>query len=135
MASDNDAKYFTEEMYASVDGLQKAYEESINLIRARFDGFNTQEQRDFTDLAHDMEEQIFICKRYKDNFQEFFKVPAQNNVYRVQDGDTLIHIANKFYGNPMKWKDLYYANSLKDLDLSDVETLFIPETTFTDDED
>ena len=36
--------------------------------------------------------------------------PARPKAYQVQEGDTLSSIAQKLYGDPNRWRDIYKAN-------------------------
>jgi nucleoid-associated protein YgaU len=58
--------------------------------------------------------------------------PAQ--VYVVQDGDSLWTIAQHFYGNPLMWSHIYYANESQIHDPNDIypgQKLTIPDTSAT----
>ena len=119
-------KLFTEEIYRSVQVIETFCSGMIDEIRANYDGYSFTEQRDFSDLIVDYEEIIMDCQRYKYNYNENFKTATQDNLYRVVSGDTLVSIANHYFGDPTKWELIYKANNLADLDISNVETLKIP---------
>jgi LysM repeat protein len=56
---------------------------------------------------------------------------VQNAVYVVQAGDTLWSIAQRFYDNPLRWSDIYYANQSQIHDPNEIylgQKLTIPQT-------
>jgi hypothetical protein len=130
----SDESVLTEEMFSVIDSMQTFASGMINEFRANFDKYTYDEQILFTDIVHDLEECIINCEMYKLYFAKKFKKDVQLDTYRVVEGDTLISIANKYYGDPTKWKDIYLANYLVDFDLSDVDTLVIPQLNEVEDE-
>jgi LysM repeat protein len=59
------------------------------------------------------------------------KPASPARVYVVQGGDTLWSIAQKFYGNPLMWSHIYYANESQIHDPNEIypgQELTIPQT-------
>lgn len=98
----------------------------IGEIRGNFDSFNFEEQLAFDEAAYYYELAILDLENYISAYNKYFKQRIEQSVYRVIQGDTLVSIAVKFYGDPTKWEDIYLYNQLVDLDLTNVSTLIIP---------
>lgn len=48
-------------------------------------------------------------------------------IYRPHAGESLYGVANKFYGNPFLWRNIYDQNNLSDIVLDGSQTLVIPD--------
>lgn len=125
--------FYTEDFYSFIASLESVASENLNSILSNFDSFSYDEQIMFIDVMHDLEQCVINCQLYKLAFEKHFKRESRLDTYRVNQDDTLVTIANKFYGDPTKWVDIYLANKLKDMDLTNVETLIIPELSEVDD--
>lgn len=104
-------------------------------IRGNFDSYTFDEQLSFDEAAYYYELAVLDFTNYVSAYNKYFDQKIKSNVYRIIQGDTLVTLAIKFYGNPTKWENIYIFNSLVDLDISELDTLQIPEIDLnTDDE-
>lgn len=122
-----DSVFFTQAIYDYMQSCNEYASGYINSVRGNFDSFTYDEKIFFLDAIHDMEAIIIECGLYFLQFNKVFRTTEQLDKYRVVQDDTLVSIANKFYGDPTKWVEIYTTNKLKDFDLTDVATLIIPK--------
>lgn len=126
-------EYLTTEVYSYMLDTKTDCNNLINTIRASFDNYNQQEKIFFLDIIQDLEEIVFNCELYFLQYDKYFRNKGRIDLYRVKQGDTLVSIATKYFGDPTKWQDIYHTNRLTDFDLTNVQTLIIPELTEIDD--
>ena len=129
-----DELFLTEETYELINNLEKFAQSNIDEFRSNFDKFTYDEQILFTDVVHDLEECVINCQIYKLQFEKSFRKNKQLDVYQIIEGDTLVSIANKYYGDPTKWVNIYLINKLIDYTLEAGDSLIIPELEEIDDE-
>jgi hypothetical protein len=123
----NEEELYSESMYSAFYDLRQACQSKIDEIWSNFDQFDNEEQSLFAEMVAQLESAIFDFNRYFYAYDKYYQKKTLENTYRVIEGDTLVSIANKFYGNPTKWEDIYKANRLIDVDISTVATLLIPQ--------